>query len=227
MIGMMLIAAAAAASNSMPQMGWMTGYWLSCDGGREVSETWGDPHENVLLGSSMTISEDGKTRFEVMRIAPTKRGLTFFAQPSGRPAAEFLLKSATETEMVFENPNHDFPQRITYRREGDQLFARIEGKMGDKIDGTEWHYTSAPLNRSCSKEALAQGAPAAAIDSGPGQGPPPAEPPAPESGVAETPSPAPNPQAPDPAVGPAGPVPTPDPEPTFTPIPPSDPSAAQ
>lgn len=220
----MLIAAVAAASNPMPQMGWMTGYWLSCAGGREVSETWGDPHENVLLGSSMTISEDGKTRFEVMRIAPTKRGLTFFAQPSGRPAAEFRLKSATETEMVFENLSHDFPQRIIYRREGDQLVARIEGKIGDKTDGSEWRYASAPLNSSCSKEALAQGATPTAAEPGQSEPPPAAEPSTQESDVSEIPSPAPSPQPPDPAVGPAGPVPTPDPEPSFRPIPPSDPS---
>jgi hypothetical protein len=31
-----------AAPITADQLAWMSGYWLSCDDGREVSETWSD-----------------------------------------------------------------------------------------------------------------------------------------------------------------------------------------
>ena len=43
--------------------------------------------------------------------------------------------------MVFENPEHDFPQRIVYWREGDRvLHARIEGVIKGKERKDEWHW---------------------------------------------------------------------------------------
>ena len=42
---------------------------------------------------------------------------------------------------VFENLAHDFPQRVIYRRCGEDLCARIEGAMGK---GQDWRYARAP-----------------------------------------------------------------------------------
>jgi hypothetical protein len=54
--------------------------------------------------------------------------LAFHAQPSGRPAETFPALRLTDTEVVFENLQHDFPQRVVYAVEGgDKLNARIEG----------------------------------------------------------------------------------------------------
>jgi hypothetical protein len=42
---------------------------------------------------------------------------------------------------VFENLNHDFPQRIIYWREGEStLHARIEGSIKGKERKEEWHW---------------------------------------------------------------------------------------
>jgi len=41
---------------------------------------------------------------------------------------------------VFANPEHGFPSRIVYRREGDELLARIEGTLRDKPAGEEWRF---------------------------------------------------------------------------------------
>jgi hypothetical protein len=50
---------------------------------------------------------------------------------------------------VFENPGHDFPQRLIYRRDGDRLTARIEGQAGGRTRTVEWAYRAAPLNARC------------------------------------------------------------------------------
>jgi hypothetical protein len=87
-----------------------------------------------------------------MRIAPSTTaagGLSFFASPAGQPAAEFPLVRHSGGEAVFENPAHDFPQRITYRREGNNLTGRIEGRTAGTARSMEWTYRVAPLNTRC------------------------------------------------------------------------------
>ena len=50
----------------------------------------------------------------------------------GRPAVPFRLAAAEGTSVSFENPAHDFPQRIRYERSGDTLTATLS-----KLDGSE------------------------------------------------------------------------------------------
>ena len=45
--------------------------------------------------------------------------------------------------MVFENPKHDFPQRIRYRLKGDTLHARIEGTINGKERAIDFPYQRA------------------------------------------------------------------------------------
>ena len=59
--------------------------------------------------------------------------LAFIANPSGQAQATFPVKSLGEREVVFENPAHDFPQRVIYRLdEAGVLRARIEGTVDGK-----------------------------------------------------------------------------------------------
>lgn len=137
-----------AATPPPPDLSWLAGYWLSCEDNREVSETWSDPRGGVMLGSSIAM-DGGKVSWEQTRIGPSASGTAFFAMPSGQAPAEFALVSIKAGEAVFENPAHDFPQRVIYRRDGDRLTGRIEGHSGGKPASAEWHYRTAPLNTRC------------------------------------------------------------------------------
>jgi len=54
----------------------------------------------------------------------------FIASPSGQNTTGFALVSVTDHEVIFENPDHDFPQRIIYRLLSDEdLLGRIEGTI--------------------------------------------------------------------------------------------------
>jgi hypothetical protein len=147
MIG--LLASLAAAAVAPFDLGWLSGYWLSCDGGREVSETWTGPRGGILLGNGVTTAADGEVSFEAMRIGPSASGISFYATPSGQSPAEFPMKSAGAQDVTFENPAHDFPQRVIYRRDGEQLIGRIEGVINGKERTATWAYRPAPLNARC------------------------------------------------------------------------------
>jgi hypothetical protein len=54
----------------------------------------------------------------------------FFAKPSDKPEASFRSVKSDATSIVFENPEHDFPQRVKYQLKTDgTLDARIEGNL--------------------------------------------------------------------------------------------------
>lgn len=69
------------------------------------------------------------------------------ARPSGQPEASFKLVKAENKEIVFENLQHDFPQRIIYRLQPDgSLFARIEGTSRGKARGSDYRMKRAQCN---------------------------------------------------------------------------------
>ncbi len=98
-----------------------------------------------MLGISRTI-EDGKTvEFEFMQIQEGAGGdLLFIAKPSGQPHAMFKLIKGNAREVIFENPTHDFPQRVIYRLQGDgSLLGRIEGVSQGKEKAVDFPMTRA------------------------------------------------------------------------------------
>lgn len=137
-----------------PDLGWLAGYWLSCEDGREVMETWSPPAGGVQIGHSITVAQaDGF--WEQMRIEATGSGPTdvfFHALPRGQAGGRFRLLSAGPQSVVFQNEAHDFPQRVSYRRDGDRLIGRIEGVVDGRERSAEWRYRAAPFNSRCKEE---------------------------------------------------------------------------
>lgn len=109
--------------------------------GRTV-EQWMPEDGGMLLGMSRSV-RDGKVReYEFLRIDRDTEGhLRYVAQPSGQAEATFTLKSLSEDTVVFENPQHDFPQRVLYRFiDKDTLVGRIEGSIGGKARSLDFPY---------------------------------------------------------------------------------------
>ena len=116
----------AAAQPSLPTF--MTGCWAGehADSRRSSYEVWMAPKADRMLGVSQTVRPD-RTEFEFLRVERTAGNVDYVAQPSGRPPTRFRLADASATHSEFANPEHDFPQRIRYTREGDLLRAEISG----------------------------------------------------------------------------------------------------
>lgn len=143
-----LLLAATSVAPTVQDLSWMSGYWLSCDDGREVSETWSDPRGDLMVGHGVTVA-GGRTSFEALRIARHDGGLAYMAQPGGAPPTVFPAVETGDRRVVFENPGHDFPRRIAYAREGDVLTARIEGATDGRSRALEWRFRRQELNARC------------------------------------------------------------------------------
>lgn len=128
----------AALAAELPQ--WLAGHWRSEDGSRVTDEVWLAPAQGLMTGMSRT--HGGKAAFfEFVRIEQRGDALYYIAQPRGGPATEFRAVDIAADAITFENPSHDFPQRIVYeRRESDALSARIEGRIGGKSRVERWDY---------------------------------------------------------------------------------------
>jgi len=111
----------------------MTGSWKTTG----VEEHWTSADGGVMLGVGREI-RNGKTSFEFMRIEKQNDTLVYQAMPNGTAPTPFTLKSMTKDRVVFENFQHDFPQRVIYWRKGAKLCARVEGMIQGKSEGDEW-----------------------------------------------------------------------------------------
>jgi hypothetical protein len=126
---------------------WMAGSWSgSTARGVEMEEHWTAPKGNTMIGTHRDVA-GGKTRlFEFLRIEQQGDQIVYLSMPNGRsPATPFPLKELSGTRVVFENPAHDFPQRIIYWKDGNDLRARIEGTMNGKAGSEEWRWSPSTL----------------------------------------------------------------------------------
>ncbi|PND40115.1 hypothetical protein C1O66_01630 [Paucibacter aquatile] len=106
-----------------------------------------------MLGVARTVKKGKTVAHEFLQIRLNAEGqIVYIALPSGQKETTFTGTSVSETAVTFENPQHDFPQRISYRAlPGDRLLARIEGQRGGALRGIDF-----PMKRvAC--EALAGG----------------------------------------------------------------------
>lgn len=110
---------------------WFAGHWCGGEGGRQVEEVWLPESGGALLGMSRTVRGGATESFEFMRIVPEGRNAGFHVQPNGAPPTVFAIAARGTDWVRFENPAHDFPNQIEYRREGERLHAWIAGPGRD------------------------------------------------------------------------------------------------
>jgi uncharacterized protein DUF6265 len=137
---------ALAQAPRLDQLSWMAGCWrMEASGpaaglgaGRVVDEMWMAPAGGAMLGVSRTVANGRASAHEFMQIREQDGGLAFIARPSGQAEATFVLARSGAREAVFENPRHDFPQRVIYRLQGDMLVGRIEGTSKGKEQSADF-----------------------------------------------------------------------------------------
>jgi hypothetical protein len=77
--------------------------------------------------------------FEFLRIAAGPDGVpVYWASPDGRPPVAFRLSQSGPGRVVFDNPQHDYPQRIAYQRSDGGLVATVSALDGSHA--MRWRY---------------------------------------------------------------------------------------
>lgn len=128
-----LMTCCLSAQESVDQLHWLAGCWDGSSDKQERAEQWMKPSGNLMMGMSRTVRSGQVREYEFLRIHERDGEIYYTANPSGQQETSFRLVRLEGQEVIFENPAHDFPQRIGYRLEaGGKLTAWIEGKIDGK-----------------------------------------------------------------------------------------------
>jgi len=121
---------APAQGTTIDSIGWLTGCLEQRSGTRLVEEQRMAPLAGTMLGMGRTSTAKGLAEYELTLIKQDGARLLYEAHPSGQPPATFVASVANGDSVVFAAPEHDFPQRVGYRRVGrDSVLGWIEGTM--------------------------------------------------------------------------------------------------
>jgi len=136
---------AAQAGRAVATVSWLTGCLEMRGPNRVVEEQRMAERGGTMLGMGRTVGARGLSDYELTLIKEDGARLLFEAHPKGQPPATFAARVATTDSVVFEASEHDFPQRVGYRRVGaDSVLAWVEGKMNGKERRIEFPYRRVP-----------------------------------------------------------------------------------
>lgn len=137
----LLVKIAPAQSRPTDSIGWLTGCWEWRTPSRVVEEQWSSTTGGTLLGFSKTTVRDSLREYEFIRIDAAGDALIYHAQPVRQAPAQFRALPPFDSVLTFTNPQHDFPQRVIYRRLGpDTIRARVEGTRNGQTRGFDYPY---------------------------------------------------------------------------------------
>jgi hypothetical protein len=116
-----LYGTAFAQTTSLSDVAWIGGHWGMSNEHVTIEEAWTAPAGGMMMGVERTISHKNNkvVEFEFLRIEERANGTYYVAQPNGKAPTDFKLVRGNASEAVFENRAHDFPKRITYRKNAD------------------------------------------------------------------------------------------------------------
>lgn len=127
---------------------WLLGKWGFATPEGNLSETWTLKNDSTYAGESYFVAGPDTLFGEAMTLEQRGQTLSYVVITRGQTAKDavsFTLTASTGKELVFENPTHDFPQKITYTQTGpDSLLAEISGN--DKGKAASEQFVMGKLN---------------------------------------------------------------------------------
>ena len=119
-----------AQTNGIEQFSWMLGSWKGNTGEGELYESWVKQDQNTLIGKGYYIVKGDTTTREKLRIQKIDNYYTFIPIINNNYPALFTMVESENNKWVFENKEHDFPQRVVYSlKENGSMLAWIEGEL--------------------------------------------------------------------------------------------------
>jgi hypothetical protein len=120
----------------LEKLEWLLGTWKNRSENGDLYETWIKENDSVFLGKSLLIRGMDTIFTEIISLNASGNELNYIPTVSNQnnsQAVLFKLIKDTDRIFVFENLQHDFPQRIFYSNPSpDSLHAWIEGTVNGK-----------------------------------------------------------------------------------------------
>jgi hypothetical protein len=138
-------AQAPQRAHPLAALAFMAGCWRGDAGtDKTIEEHWTAADSDVMLATTRYLDDNtGTSRgWEFSRIVADSAGITLFPTPENQPQGRFRMARTTAGEARFEDPTHDFPRRIIYRRvDARHMVIRIDAGENDR-EAREWRMES-------------------------------------------------------------------------------------
>src|SRR5689334_2096663 len=135
-VALILIVTIQSFAQKNEGMKWLVGTWKINTPQGQVVERWKQINDSTLNGKSFFVKTSSDSVLqETLELTLRKGQWTYTSTVQGQnnnQAVGFKIIFTRGSEFVSENPSHDFPQRIAYRRVKDKLFASIEGRKNGR-----------------------------------------------------------------------------------------------
>lgn len=144
LVALLIIVCLASCKNNssvnkfekLEKMNWLIGSWEQKLPNGTLKETWTKENDSTFSGDSYFINTKDTVHFESIKLIQNAEELIYNAtvvgQNDDKPVA-FKLTTDANNSFTFENPAHDYPQNITYKKvTSDRLIATISGKQQGK-----------------------------------------------------------------------------------------------
>ncbi len=140
LITILLLSTGVFAQNAFDKVSWLTGCWGGNVDGGTYEECWMSPVSNFMQGSGRMVVKGQIVMREHMTIEKDGDDIVMYIfgygeklKPDEQGTIGFKLTKSSKTELVFENPAHDYPQRIVYTKDKKgNIVTRIELVDGSK-----------------------------------------------------------------------------------------------
>jgi hypothetical protein len=136
----------SAQAQKSDALKWLAGTWTINFKQGKIIEQWKILNDSTLVGKSIFVKAANDSALqETLELSLRKGQWSYISTVQGQnnnQAVAFPLIFMKGTEFICENPSHDFPQRIAYRRISDQLFASIEGRKNGRYGKQNFDFVS-------------------------------------------------------------------------------------
>lgn len=134
-------------TGTLAELHFMSGCWKGSfqaeRGTGTIEEFYTSPSDNLMLGTTRYVLEGRTVMWEFSKLEGSDGEVVLTPFPRGqRSEHDFRMTSLEENEVLFEAPEHDFPRRISYRRDDGKLIARIDDGTDGLVDEWEMAPTS-------------------------------------------------------------------------------------
>lgn len=115
---------------------WLLGNWENNSDDGNLSESWKKVNDSLYDGESYFIKGKDTLHFEKIQMKQKGEDLFYIATVKGQnndKPVTFIHNDTIEKQLVFENPKHDFPQKIMYSQiTKDSIVIEISGVQQGK-----------------------------------------------------------------------------------------------
>lgn len=122
---------------------WLLGNWEKKDSLGALTESWQTLDDSTFVGQSFFVTPKKDTvHKETIELMQNEDFLIYTATVKGENNGEptrFQLTENADSLLVFENPKHDYPQKIRYELNIDKsIFVTISGTQRGKVSSESY-----------------------------------------------------------------------------------------